>query len=376
MFTAGDADRSALGLGFAPGFNTPPGEDTQMNTSDTLRPSRGAAPRALATLIRTAVAAAAISLATAAQAGSAAESTLSFHLMQIEAAIGGVNGDTTAQAVELRTRSGFQNFIQGTKIVAYDAAGLNPVTLITFPSNISNSGAGVRILVASASFVGNSSPNAQPDFMMTNLIPPSYLAAGRITFEDSFGAVLWSLAYGGSNYTGPTNGTLDNDLDGEFGPPFAGPLPSTSTSSLHFQGLASDRSTNNFDDYRVTPAPAVFFNAAGSRFAVGDGSVFGFEVVGHCPGTINLTWSGATVGRQIAIIFAANRGSVVIPPGNPCDGTQLGLGAQSIQLVQTIGSGTNGINSINGNTSSGACGRFLQLLDLDTCRTSNVEMIP
>jgi len=364
-----------MGLGFAPGFNQPPGEDKTMKMPFDARPGRSAV--LCARILTTQVVIAASTLVIGASAlGETTEGALTFHLMQIEAAIGGINGDVTAQAVELRTRSQLQNFIQGTKIVAYDAAGLNPVTLITFPGNINNSGAGTRILVASAAFVANTFPNAQPDFMMTDLIPQSYLAAGRITFEDGFGSVYWSLAFGGANYTGPTNGTFDNDLDGEFGPPFNGPLPSTSTSSLHFQGLASDPSSNNRDDYRVTPAPAVFFNVAGSRFAVGDGSVFGFEVVGRCPGTINLTWSGATVGRQIAIIFASNRGNVIIPPSYPCNGTQLGLGAQNIQLVQTIGSGTNGINSINGNTSSGACGRFLQLLDLDTCRTSNVEMIP
>jgi hypothetical protein len=300
----------------------------------------------------------------------------SFHLMQIEAVIGGVNGDVTAQAVELRTRSALQNLISGTRIFAYDAAGENPVMLVEFPSNINSSAAGTRILVATSSFIARTTPSASPDFMMTNPIPESYLAAGRITFEDQFGSVLWSLAYGGSGYTGPTTGTLDNDSDGEFGPPFAGPLPSESTQALHFQGLSSDRSTSNSVDYLVTPGPAVLFNVAGSRFAVGDGTVFSFEVVGHCPGMVNLTWSGATPSRNLAIIFASNRGNLAIPDGNPCAGTRLGLGASNIQLVQTIGTGTNGINSINGNTSNGACGGFLQLLDLDTCRTSNVEIVP
>lgn len=352
------------------------------------RPAAAAAPRTSATHIAAAFAAGLLALGTAALAEARAEhrvetlaevhneGSLTFHLMQIEQAIGGVNGDVTAQAVQLRTRSLFQNFIQGTKIIAYDAAGLNPVTLITFPRNINNSGSGVRILVASASFIASSSPNAQPDFEMTNLIPESYLAAGRITFEDDFGTIYWSLAYGGSNYTGPTNGSLDNDADGEFGPPFDGPLPSTSTSALHFKGLASDMSRSNDVDYRVTPAPAVFFNSSGGRFATGDGLVFGLEVTGRCPGTVSLVWSGATPGRQVALIFASSLGNVIIPQGSPCAGTRLGLGPQNIQLVQTLGSGPNGINAVNGNTSSGACRGHLQLLDLDTCRTSNTDQIP
>ncbi|GEM_PF-1967078 len=314
---------------------------------------------------------------TSALAGTTAiESMFSFHLMQIEAVIGGINGDTTAQAVELRTRSAFQSFISGKRIMAYDAAGLNPVMLVEFPTNINNSNAGTRILVATSSFVSSTTPNAQPDFMMTNTIPESYFAAGRITFEDDFGTVIWSLAYGGSGYTGLTTGSLDNDLDGDYGPPFDGPLPSTSTQALHFQGLSADRSTSNSDDYALTPGPAVFFNVSGGHCAVGDGSIFGFEVVGHCPGTVNLTWSGATPSRNMAIIFASNQGNVPIPNGSPCAGTRLGLGTQNIQLVQTLGSGTDGINSINGNTSNGACGGFLQLLDLTSCRTSNVERIP
>jgi len=299
----------------------------------------------------------------------------SFHLMQIEAVIGGVNGDVAAQAVELRTRAVGQNFIAGTRIIAYDAAGLNPVTLIQFPSNVSGSAAGTRILVATSAFITNTTPNAAPDFMMTNLIPQSYLAAGRITFEDGFGTILWSLAYGGANYTGPTTGSLNNDADGEFGPAFGGPLATTSTQALHFQGLAADMSTSNSADYLLTPGAAVFFNVAGGRFAVGDGTSFTFEIVGHCPGTVNLTWSGATPSRTLALIFGSSLGNLAIPDGNPCAGTRLGIGPQNAQLIQTITTGPNGINSINGNTSSGACNSYLQLLDVDTCRTSNVERI-
>jgi|SRR6266850_4808177 len=60
----------------------------------------------------------------------------SFHLMQIEQVIGGVNGDPTAQAVQLRMRSAGQNFVSGAQLIAYGAAGNNPITLITFPSRL------------------------------------------------------------------------------------------------------------------------------------------------------------------------------------------------------------------------------------------------
>src|SRR4029079_17716969 len=45
-------------------------------------------------------------------AGTCMAQTDSFHIMQIQMAIGGVNGDTTAQAVQLRMRTSFQQFVQ------------------------------------------------------------------------------------------------------------------------------------------------------------------------------------------------------------------------------------------------------------------------
>src|SRR6266550_3780296 len=78
----------------------------------------------------------------------------SFHLMQIEQVIGGINGDPTSQAVQLRMRSTGENFVTGAQLIAYDAAGNNPVTLVTFPSMVSNDALGSRILITTASFRG------------------------------------------------------------------------------------------------------------------------------------------------------------------------------------------------------------------------------
>jgi len=63
----------------------------------------------------------------------------SFHLMKIEAAMGGVGGDTTQQAIQLRMRAPDQNLVGSgqTRLIAWDAAGLNPVTLIVFPRTFS-----------------------------------------------------------------------------------------------------------------------------------------------------------------------------------------------------------------------------------------------
>jgi hypothetical protein len=191
------------------------------------------------------------------------------HLMQIEQVIGGVNGDTTAQAVQLRMRSVFQNQMQQAKLWAWDAQGLNPVLLIDFLAPVVNHGAGVTILVASPGLATYTSPAVVPDFTMTNLIPASYLAAGSITFENNLGSIIyWRLSWGGGSYTGPTTGAITNDPDGEFGPPYAGALPSSDLQALVFPGLATAASTNNAADYALTGGAAVFTNNAGAGFTV------------------------------------------------------------------------------------------------------------
>ncbi|MHC4717788.1 MAG: hypothetical protein ACYS5V_12520, partial [Planctomycetota bacterium] len=105
----------------------------------------------------------------------------SVHLMQIEQAIGGVDGDTGIQAIQLRMRSNFQNQLQQAKLWAHDAAGLNPVLLIDFTTPVASAVVGARVLVASPSFSASTSPAAVPDYVLTNPIPALYLAAGSIT---------------------------------------------------------------------------------------------------------------------------------------------------------------------------------------------------
>ncbi len=148
-----------------------------------------------------------------------------FDLMQIEQVIGGVDGNTTAQAIQLRMRADFQCFVSQSKLMAYDATGENPVLLIDIPSDLPGCSPGDRVLIVSENFCPFLDDHHLADFTLTNLIPESYLAAGSITFED--------------------------DADGEFGPPWPGPLPSDGLQALEFQGPADAQSTNNQGDYAL-----------------------------------------------------------------------------------------------------------------------------
>lgn len=194
----------------------------------------------------------------------------SFHLFQIEQVIAGVDGDTSRQAIQLRMRFAEQNFfLDIMRIVAWDAAGQNPIIVFDFTAPIvPNGAAGARILIATPNFL----PGLTPDAVITNPIPASYLAAGKLTWEDDGGKIWWGLAWGGASYTG-TNIAISsmfggNDADGNFNPPFPGPLPTASKQAVRFNGPAAALSTTNAADYALTAGPASFTNNAGATGTV------------------------------------------------------------------------------------------------------------
>ena len=229
----------------------------------------------------------------------------SVHLMQIEQVIAGVEGDTGAQAIQLRMRFAGQNITAGTSLKAYDAQGTHPVELIQILVNVPNNAAGSRILLATSSFASHLSPSITPDFILTNPIPASYLAAGSITFDDGF-SVLWRLSWGGLSYTGPNTGSTINDADGNFGI-WPGALPSGGIDALQFQGPASAPSTTNAANYSLTSGGAVFTNNANSSGTVQSSGPL------PCPADCSNGDGSVNVTDLLALLAAWGQG------GSACD---------------------------------------------------------
>lgn len=192
----------------------------------------------------------------------AAPAQASFHLMQIEQVIGGVNGDVSAQAIQLRMKAVGENLVGQARINVRDAAGLNPILVVDMTTNVSNGLLGDRVLIVSSAFQTYVSPMEAPDFTMTNLIPASYLAAGSLTFESDAGTIYWRLSWGGAGYTGAGNMSALNDNTANSSPPFAGALPSTNLQAIRFGGAANAGSTNNAADYSLTAGASVWTNNA------------------------------------------------------------------------------------------------------------------
>lgn len=207
-----------------------------------------------------------------------APASATFHFMQIEQVAGRFCGDPGAQAIQLRMRAGGQSQLSAARLVVRDAAGANPIVLIAFPGNVANAALGSNILIATQDFIDRAHTSGA-DFQPSAAIPLSYLAAGRLTFEDAAGTTIyWSLSWGGLAYTGPTTGSTTNDADGDFGPSFAGSLLAPDDTAVQFQGAASALSTTNAADYAVSASPATFTDNAGTAVAIGSCLFYdGFE---------------------------------------------------------------------------------------------------
>ncbi len=194
-----------------------------------------------------------------------------FHWMHVEQIIVGVNGDSRAQAIQLRMRFDGQNLLNPGRLVLRNASGANPIVIVDFDRPVPFGAAGDRVLIASAAMSSYTDPPVTPDFELTSLIPASYFAAGTLTFETDDGTlVICRLSWGGADYTGPTSGADFNDLDGEFGPPFPLPLSPAGRQALVFLPPFADVSVANADDYAVTFDPVVLVDNVGQAYAVGD----------------------------------------------------------------------------------------------------------
>ena len=141
------------------------------------------------------------------------------------------------------------------------------------------------------------------------------------------------------------------------------------TSEMQVRFSATDNPNDS-----VTEAAIDAFNVS---VADCDGSSLTLTLGGDCGSTNGgtLDWSGAAPDSNLAVIFARNTGSVLIPPGNPCQGTQLGLGANQLQLAAQFDSG-GGSGSRAVTFPGASCDGYLQLLQVSGCVTSNVARIP
>lgn len=192
----------------------------------------------------------------------AVPASASYHHVEIEKIVGGVQGDATAQVIQLRIKEAGTN-VEGLQIVACDAAGNNPVTIFTIPANVANNAFGSRILLCTAAMLGKLSPPIVPEFVFTTVIPQAYLAAGTLYIDHPGDAIgpLWRLSWGGANYSGP--GTVEpiNDNDGNANPAYGAGIPINASKMVRFRYTADIPGDTNNADYVSDSNGSVHNNA-------------------------------------------------------------------------------------------------------------------
>ena len=99
--------------------------------------------------------------------------------------------------------------------------------------------------------------------------------------------------------------------------------------------------------------------------------------VSPCPlgGALQLMWSQATPGADVAILYSRRLGTGQIPPLRPCSGLHLDLAIPTAVLVGTLPSDSSGAGKLNAQVNPSVCGGYVQMVDLGGCTTTNVVPI-
>ena len=101
------------------------------------------------------------------------------------------------------------------------------------------------------------------------------------------------------------------------------------------------------------------------------------RVMSSCPGggPIGVEWSGATPRALIALLFAPESGHGQVWNQPACNHITIGLARPDYRLISTARSDALGSGRMIGRIPRRACGGFLEVLDLPTCRVTQAVQI-
>lgn len=93
------------------------------------------------------------------------------------------------------------------------------------------------------------------------------------------------------------------------------------------------------------------------------------DVVGTCPGAVDLEIAGLTPSGNFAIFASAGAGAHVVPAG-PCAGVATGLAAPPAWAGLFSDGDGDGMHTLSPTLPVGACDKDMVVLDLDSCTVS------
>jgi hypothetical protein len=246
-----------------------------------------------------------------------------FHLAAIEEVNAAVGGDSNEQYVEIRMYEISQNFVQNSRLTAFDCDGSTVTPLLVVPAQLPNGGADVAWIMATSSAA-------------TGGITPDFIFPAGL--DDTCGMVCWGSPSAGVpldpdswDITDPANYTDCVAYGGYSGPTAAGSgtpsalPPGDGTDSLTYTGTPSctlfDCTGNNATDFTLAcPSPE---NNAGE---VGDpGDCLANEVDVGVLGTKLIIVDKDAINGSAKLVYVskgdpnAQKGPGVADPPAPAD---------------------------------------------------------
>jgi len=125
-----------------------------------------------------------------------------FHLAEIHELLVGFNDDPDIQYVEINQRGLGQNFVGGTRLVAFGPTGAYLGVVLQVPNGVANSGDGVRWIMGTPAFEAASGMQVDFEFAPGIISPGSGMICwGATSGESNPNAHVDCMKYG--NYAGP-----------------------------------------------------------------------------------------------------------------------------------------------------------------------------
>jgi len=97
------------------------------------------------------------------------------------------------------------------------------------------------------------------------------------------------------------------------------------------------------------------------------------EVSGTCPEAVTLSMVGATGSGRVLLASSPTLGDSEVPQG-VCEGTPLDLGEPTLRAADTVA--LDGSRTYTHAVREGACGTFVQVIDVATCAVSPFVVLP
>jgi choice-of-anchor B domain-containing protein len=124
--------------------------------------------------------------------------------------------------------------------------------------------------------------------------------------------------------------------------------------------------------YPFFPSHIVLVNDMNRGLFVTKPLVVSLDAAGSCPGSVTLTASGLTANGDVALFRGDGIGTDALP-GGACAGKKTGL--TDLKKIRVVKADAQGNATIQGDLTGGACGSYVETVDLTSCRVSNVRRV-